>query len=247
MERDLVQHQLDKELAVHVYQSREDAPVHFYEYERQLVSCVRHGDAERLALCAPLEVPKVHGPSSRDPHRKFLYDMIALVTLITRAAIDGGMHIETAYLLSDLYIRRLDEAKSMDDLVELGRRAVWDFTVKVGSQKNADMAKSLPVRRSIEFVRKHLHEKIRLTDAAAYCGLNEKYLSRLFISQTGQKFHEFVQSEKVFEAERLLAHSDMSIKDIASTLAFSSQSYFTKVFALQSHCTPQQYRSKSKG
>lgn len=244
MAKDFVQGQLDRELAQHIYRSRENMPVHFYEDERWLLSCVRHGDTERLATRTPLSVPKVHGPSADDPFRKFLYDMVALVTLVTRAAIEGGMYVETAYTLSDLYIRRLDSAKSMSDLVELGRRAIWDFTTKVSQLRRADTAKSLPVRRCVEFVRSRLHEKVTLGEAAEFCGLSEKYLSRLFLNQTGQKFHEFVQSEKIFESCRLLAHTDMTIKDIASTLAFSSQSYFTKIFAEQTGDTPQRYREK---
>ena len=245
-EKDRIQEELDRELAAHVYHSREGMPVHSYEAEQALLRCVRHGDTESLAALPPLGIPKVQGPSAADPHRKFLYDMVALDTLATRAAIEGGLHVETAYLLSDLYIRQLDAAKSLDELVELGRRLMWDFTYKVQARRGAHPADSLPIRRCMDYVCSHLHEKITLADAAAHCRLNEKYLSRLFVQQTGQLFHAYVQQQRIYEARRLLAHTDMPIQVVGNTLAFSSQSYFTKVFALHAGCTPQQYRKQQR-
>ena len=236
---------MDQTLEGHLFRFREETPVppHSYEREQEMLSCVRHGDPDRLAALPPLRVPAVQGPSVEDPFRKFLYDMIALTTLITRSAIEGGMHAETAYTLSDLYLRRLDAARSTAELVELGRRILNDFTLKVRETRDAAASQcSPPVRRCMEYVRNHLHESVSLDDAAAAAGLNAKYLSRLFLRETGRKFSSFVQLERVREAQKLLAHTDMPLQAVGATLCFSSQSYFTKVFVRYTGATPQKYR-----
>lgn len=245
METEESSRQLERELDSHVYKAREGDEVHFYAVEQRLLACVRHGDEHKLAALPPLAAPRVQGPAVDDPRRKFLYDMVALTTLATRAAIEGGLHIETAYTLSDLYIKQLDGAKTVGQLEAVGRKMLADFTAKVNTMRGpARPGCPVAVRRTIEYVRARLHEPITLSGAAAHCGLSEKYLSRLFLRETGLRFAGFVQEERVFEAKRLLAHTAMPLQAVGHTLAFSSQSYFTKVFQAHTGLTPGQYRAQ---
>ena len=44
------------------------------------------------------------------------YKLVAVITLFTRAVIDVGVPIAKAYTLSDVYIMKVDQAQSIDQL-----------------------------------------------------------------------------------------------------------------------------------
>ena len=53
---------------------------------------------------------------------------------------------------------------------------------------------------------------------------------------------EFIMQCRLEQAQKLLAHSDMSLSEISAYLCFSSQSYFQNVFKKKFGMTPRQYR-----
>ena len=77
-----------------------------------------------------------------------------------------------------------------------------------------------------------------------YVKINPKYLSRSFLKETGMKFTEFIQKERIREACVLLRTTEMSCIEIANALSFSSQSYFIKIFSDVMGITPQKYRAE---
>ncbi len=70
----------------------------------------------------------------------------------------------------------------------------------------------------------HLHEKISLTNMARLLHTNPNYISNLFVRCEGISFTDFGLREKVALARNLLVYSQLSRREIASTLGFSSQS-----------------------
>lgn len=224
-----------------------ELPTHDYEMEQKYLRAVRDGDVERLKKQPQLTVLPVKNELSADPHKQFLYEMIALVTLVTRAAIEGGLDVETAYTMSDLYIRQMDAAKTTEEVLRLSQNVALDFAIKIREQKQtAPDMRNRSVQACIAYIRAHLHLPISLPALAAHVGLNDKYLSRLFIKETGMKLTQFIQRERVMEAKSLLAYSDYSLLDISNYLAFSSQSYFIKVFQKHTGMTPQQYKQTNR-
>ena len=125
--------------------------------------------------------------------------------------------------------------------------AVRTFCSKVAEQKEWEIKKYSPkIQRCIRYIRAHLHYPVSLEEVSEYLGVNPKYLSRNFFSETGLKFSDFIRRERVKEACVLLSTSDMPYIDIANSLAFSSQSYFIKVFSEIMGVTPRKYRENGQ-
>ncbi|MCB2795335.1 AraC family transcriptional regulator, partial [Listeria monocytogenes] len=61
---------------------------------------------------------------------------ICLITLVTRAAIDGGLYPETAFTVSDLYIQHIEELQDAEEVGRVGQEALLDFAGRVRSQKS---------------------------------------------------------------------------------------------------------------
>lgn len=83
-----------------------------------------------------------------------------------------------------------------------------------------------------------------LKDIAKVCFINEKYLGRIFIKETGQTFREYLTQRRLERAQSLLEHTDEDIIKVALDCGFTSHSYFTNVFKKQFNMTPKEYRSK---
>ena len=76
--------------------------------------------------------------------------------------------------------------------------------------------------------------------------LTPKYLSKVIRSATGKSAPEWIDSYVILEAQNLLRHSEMSIKEIVFSLNFRNQSAFHKFFKSHTGHTPSEYRKLSR-
>lgn len=75
--------------------------------------------------------------------------------------------------------------------------------------------------------------------------MNANYLSELFKKEVGISTSEYIQSEKIEEAKKLLAFTNYFLLNISLWLNFHDQSHFTRVFKKITGLTPKQYRDKN--
>ena len=105
---------------------------------------------------------------------------------------------------------------------------------------------SKQIVETLEYISDHLHHRILLADAAEYLGLSEAYLSRLFKSETGETFTDYVNRAKIESAAQLLRYSEYTDLEISNLYAFSSQSYFIRMFRRYMGMTPKAYKKQSR-
>jgi AraC-like DNA-binding protein len=78
-------------------------------------------------------------------------------------------------------------------------------------------------------------------------GLSKNYMCSLFRSEMNMTINSYIQKEKIRAASDLLAYTDYALQDISEYLAFSSLSYFIRIFKAQTGTTPGTYRKKHYG
>lgn len=243
----------DSALSKAIFDIREEELVSLYtlESEKRLISAIKEGDLSKTIDergFIRYDNNRLRAPIATQTKHQFEYEVVALVTIVTRAAVEGGLDIDTAFSLSDLYLHRIDNHKTPRELVEIAHHAIRTFCEKVAECKAGNFGKCSPhIYRSIKYIRAHLHYPISLEEVSEYVNINAKYLSRSFLKETGMKFTQFIQKERIKEACALLRTTEMSCIEIANTLAFSSQSYFIKIFSAVMQITPQKYRAEGKG
>ena len=69
-------------------------------------------------------------------------------------------------------------------------------------------------------------------------------LSRLYKGKWSQPIRRLIAEERVVTAKNMLRHSEMTASAIATSLGFSSQSYFTRVFRERTGFTPSEFRKR---
>lgn len=119
-----------------------------------------------------------------NPLRQAKDELIVSITLVTRAAIRGGMIPETAFSLSDHYIQAAENCPDQDGLADISDAMYHDFTWKVHELKQQP-GLSPAVQACRTYIQKHLNEPFSLEDIARDSGYTPYYLSSLFKKETG--------------------------------------------------------------
>lgn len=229
-----------------MYQSKEEENFHnTYYFERELYQYVTDGNLpaleKKLKQMQFLIAGKIGENSLRQEKKIF----IAGTTLLTRAAIAGGLDIETAYLLSDAYIQESEKAFSSDYIAKLNTTALFDFTRRVAASKIPE-GMSTDIYNCIQYISTHTNQPISVEDVANAIGKSRSYISRKFKTELGFNLSDFIMRKKLEEGKSLLTFTDKPISEISEYLCFSSQSYFQNVFKKKYHMTPYEYRKKSQ-
>ena len=102
------------------------------------------------------------------------------------------------------------------------------------------------VETLVEYLYRHYAHPLTLKDLAAAYYLNEKYVGRLFKSQTGKSFHEFLNDIRMEHAQRLLRDSSKSVTEIAFDCGFESIGYFCRLFKKREGISPIAFRKGGK-
>ena len=222
----------------------QEAAVHnTMELEEWMLSCVEHGRTEDIQAMFRGVTTGRAGTMATDVLRQQKNLIICTATLVTRAAIRGGLDRETAFALSDLYIQKAELMTDVLDLTRLNAQMVLDFTKRVETEK-CGIRHSELVRKVREYARSHIEESITIDTLAKLCGMNRTYLCKLFAQETGMTASQYVTNIKVEEAKRLMDITPKTIAEIAAYLGYSSQSHFQRVFKKHTGMTPGEYRSK---
>ena len=211
------------------------------ELEEMMLSCVEHGRTREISAMFSAPAAGRAGVMASDTLRQQKNLIICTATLVTRAAIRGGMNREQAFALSDMYIQKAELMSDVLSLTRLNAQMVLDFTRRVEAEKTG-VHKSRMVRQARDYVFSHIGESVTTEALSRELGMNRTYLCKLFAEETGLTINQYVTLIKMEEARRLLDISQKSIAEISEYLGFSSQSYFQKVFKKSFRMTPTEYR-----
>lgn len=240
----LLQSELDKQLTEYVFETREnELNPYLPESERKIMDMVKAGMVE--------EVKKIRASrtlNSTGLEVKYLFKIVALVTVATRAALESGVDKVEAYGLSDLYLARLSNATNDKLVSDIANNVLPHFAelVRKNLEGNKETGNSYHLIIAEKYIRTHLHFPLTLSIVAEHVGVSAKYLSRIFVLYKKEKFTKYVNRLRVNEAKELLVNTNRKLVDIAYSLAFVSESYFIKVFESICGLTPQKYRNKYK-
>jgi len=233
----------EKDLSSLAYIQREQNFVHHtYDDERYLFDLIRQGDETVIELDSKKFRGEHNGHLSNDPLRDKKYLFVVETTLAARAAIEGGLHEQIAYNLGDLYVQLADRCDSVAQVEVLHRDMVADYTHRVLNLKKQKIY-SKPILQCIDYIHWNLHRRITIKELAEHVNLHPSYLSVLFKEKVGMSASEYIRREKIETAKDMLKYTDLDFSQIANTLAFSSQSHFTRLIREATGMTPREYRN----
>ena len=184
------------------------------------------------------------GELSDDPVRNVRYHMIVNTAVIARICISNGLPQETAYTLSDMYIRSADKAMTEREISRLNDEMTLEYAELMRENNRKQYSSS--VKKAMDYVCNNLHLPISCKTVAEYVGHERSYFSVLFKNETGEAISAYIRRKRLETAANLLEQTDYSCSEIAAALSFSSQSHFTKLFSERYGVTPEKYRRKGR-
>lgn len=233
-----------------VFQNREKGSRHnSYHQELRLLTSIEQGNLQMLETCRQEVMGGELGRLAPDMDRDVRNICISVITLVSRAAIRGGVHPELAFSLCDAYIMKIEELEDLVEIQGLLEGAEAHFANMVNAlhrtpEPDKEKLRHPLVEKSKDYIHTNLHGKIVLNEVAEQLGTNPCYLSELFKRYEGMAFSEFVLREKIDLAKNLLLYSNASFSEIAANLGFSSQSHLGKHFKKLTGTTLLHYRNQ---
>jgi AraC-like DNA-binding protein len=107
--------------------------------------------------------------------------------------------------------------------------------------------RSHALQRVLKFIDANLSRDISLNEVAEAAFLSSNYLSQLLKKQTGMAFIEWLTARRMEQAQHLLAHSVDRISEIANSVGFADEAYFTRRFRQRFQKSPSEYRKLMRG
>jgi len=165
-----------------------------------------------------------------------------LLVLSARAAIDGGADEQTILAQCQTYNGELQEIYDVDKLCFWLTGVLKQFmTLLLGGRATSGRT---VMQRALAHIRDHMGEHVSLDEVARLVHLSPSYFSRLFKSETGQTFSEYLQTIRIDRAKSLLKLEQYSLTEIAEQAGFFDQSHFIKTFKQATGVTPGLYRRR---
>lgn len=219
-------------------------PHNSYGHEQVILEIVRKGDTAALRNWLG-QAPAVRSGVLAPEHLRQSKNLfIVTATLVSRAAVRGGLDVDDAFSLSDFYIQNCEQLNEAEKITNLQYHMVLDFTEKVERLHLAGQSGKLSSAVA-NYIQHHLSVPISTEQIAKSLYMGRSYLSTKFHKETGIKLNDFILQQKTEEAKRLLRYTDRSIAAIGEHLAFSSSAHFTRVFKKYAGTTPVDYRIKT--
>lgn len=216
-----------------------------YFFERQLTQYIQDGNLADLKKLLKDSAELSGGVLADNSLRQEKNIFITTTALATRSAISGGMDMEQAYMLADLYIQECERSQDIIHISTLNYTMLVDFTERV-SQTKIPQGMSPEVFKCIQFISHHINEPIQVGDVAEHIGRSRSYLTNKFKKELGFDVSSFIMRCRLEEAKSLLTYSDKTLSEISTYLCFSSQSYFQNIFKKKYGITPLKYRKQTQ-
>lgn len=215
-----------------------------YAIENLLCHYVQYGQVDKLKQF--IEEPfQIHeGKMANDHLRQIKNTAIVSITLITRAAIRGGLDTEYVFQLSDRFIQQIEQLQSFAAIQNLMQEVLFKVTEQVSQLKLiVPTPEFLPI---IRYIQQNVNQRLTVAGLAKQFGYSRGYLSTAFKQSSGVSLQAFIASRKIEEAKQLLKYTDQSIATISNYLCYSSQSHFQTVFKRWTNQTPAKYRHEKQ-
>lgn len=153
-----------------------------------------------------------------------------------------GMHKEIISCFRQLFREFIINDEAAGQLCVCILRQILLLTGRYG---NADARGSLPLS-AIEYIHRSYQSPIDIDDLARMEHMSCTAFRTAFRQHTGVSPAEYIISQRISAACRLLTQTDKSVSAIAAEVGYPDQYYFSRIFRKKMGVPPLKYRSGSR-
>lgn len=130
----------------------------------------------------------------------------------------------------------------IQSLIHFALARVFEISNINKLEVSADYNKLLP---ALEHINTHFSSSISLDVLAGKCCLSSNYFQRIFKRNFGITPFNYILKMKMEKAIRLLIYTDVPVKQIAFTVGFEDEAYFSRMFSKIYNESPGRYRKNN--
>ncbi|HHW29233.1 MAG TPA: helix-turn-helix domain-containing protein [Syntrophomonadaceae bacterium] len=169
---------------------------------------------------------------------------LEFLSLFTRLSTEYGVKFGEVIHLSDLKLKEIDDADTVDKAV-LWLLSVGNVFIDVIAEKNTSGEKGI-VSTVIDYIQNNYSSKsLSVQEIAGVCHMNPAYLGQLFKKRMGYSIIDYIHDVRIEQAKRLLVETDQNIDLIADQAGFKDRSYFCKIFKKKTGLSPGEYKKEN--
>jgi len=149
-------------------------------------------------------------------------------------------------------IRKKDAPLGGEQLIKTYLEQIMIYLLRNMTQKRATA--SLPKKNGSEnsliaeiqnYLSERVEQTVRIEDICQAFGYSRSFLSRLFLSETGETIAAYATKRKIDRAKQLIRETDMNFSQISTVLAFENPQYFSRVFKRCTGMTPTEFKNRA--
>lgn len=213
-----------------------------YEAERMLMEAVAKGHSHKVVHLISHASEFIFENRTQDNVRNTKNYMVVMNTLLRKAVQTGGVPPYFIDKLSSEFAKKIENSAGGKDTERLASEMVEQYSrlVKEHSIKNY----SASVQKAMALIDYDLTADLSLKAIAEAVNMNPSYFSSLFRKETGKTYTEYVNAQRIENAQRLLSTTELQIQTVAQHCGLLDVNYFTKLFKKHTGKTPGQYRAE---
>ena len=140
---------------------------------------------------------------------------------------------------SQLISEFVNEAATLEDMQHYMQHLLTLYLSEIENKNNY----SKIVYEAEKYIIDHLSDNLSVKEIADHVFVSVTYLCFLYKKQTGKTLKQFILDIRMQKAKSLLLDTNMRIGDIAASLGYMNQNYFTRIFVSYYGTTPSTFRN----
>jgi AraC-like DNA-binding protein len=275
MQKELAESELTRQLfisdigvfphAKHHYRERpEGTDAHIFIYCIEGDGTVEKMGEEPLHLSPgalaviPAGVPHRYWASEANPWSIYWFHLIGdhAGELCRHYGLENGVHQMPRSFVSE-FIARLDQSLailtdrpySLTSHIYVSQTLRWLIS-GLGQEllrTHQERKREHHLENAIRYMEEHIAASIRLPELAGYTGISKQHLIYLFNKETGVSPIDYFLRMKMQHAANMLDLTDLTVKEIASSIGMEDPYYFSRMFKKLMGHAPTEYRKIPKG
>ena len=214
-----------------------------------------HEITRNQLLVLPASIPHVYGADKKDPWTIYWFHAVGtnlpiylqmLGATTEKPVVPLGGDVQLLSVFEDV-LEELEHGFTMAHLL-YAAHALTHLMGLVLRQKDESGYGAANVRervaKSIEFMKNHLREPLKIATLAGLASLSRSHYSTIFQRVTGYAPLSYLNHLRMQRAVQLLNTTDQSIKQISDQLGFCDQFYFSRAFAKMHNHSPSEHRRR---
>lgn len=230
----------------------------FYETRRSILLYEEKGDVQKIKSIRKNIVSMIH-KERQEEAQGYIIDLFR--ALEKERILDLGQVRECVQDIVDAYkVSKMELAgyeleelcytakagiASSDSLEELKNKTDEFLRGLKGTTVMGEKIYSGYVKSAIAYVADHYAGIESLSEVADYVNINTEYFCRLFKSETGVTFNNYLTSYRIQKAVELLTKTELKVYEVGEKVGYSNLSYFSRVFKKVTGVNPFFYTQKT--